>query len=679
MRAIDIFVLVALSAGLACESGRDHDPEDSDDDLDDTAVPDDTATECDTGKPEPEEMVRAGSYSGDLDAERAVFDEGRPPREGNPSRVQYLARTIPDEELDDIRPEVVTPLDLRIPDPAATVVPWNSPAGILESYEIMFSDVPNDFERDEQVCIEPTVVIECCTYVLNEGDETDPEITYYSTEDAYITEESAENALFQISAELPLFVPFDASEVTLGHGWMYNGKEKRAHGSIDYRRSETEAGVDVSFVVRASSWGTVVAKFWDPWHGNVLILEHPGPGDLTYRTLYFHLRNGGANDREHALNDTDATGDPDASEDKYLEFAANYTDALYWGTDDHEIRVDVGDPVSAGEPIAWSGNTGPGGAGAGLNADGSPKNTTTANNHLHFMAAVKHPTLTGGEWVFVDPYGVYDQQESGCYDLLQVTRFDRLLAPYFPAFHNVPVNVVNFYLGYYARMGLQLRTLTVARNEGDVLAAGIFESGFTGGWLVYDYMRGDDFQDVFDDAWAKGFRPREIGVTLDSNEDPRYTAIFQENEPGQGMITLMDASDATFADIWDQWVVDKGWHVLDFVGYDDHGTARQAVLLVDDGESFALYPHYSSAAITDTLNDVALDGLLPVSFTAGERPGGTSFSSVVEFDSGGRMVHWSMSATDYQEWFDFYGSIGWQLLKVQNYDEGDAFAAIWTE
>ncbi len=38
----------------------------------------------------------------------------------------------------------------------------------------------------------------------------------------------------------------------------------------------------------------MVAKYWDGWHGNVLVVEHDDTGDFEYRSLYFHLRTGAA-------------------------------------------------------------------------------------------------------------------------------------------------------------------------------------------------------------------------------------------------------------------------------------------------------------------------------------------------------------------------------------------------
>jgi hypothetical protein len=159
-----------------------------------------------------------------------------------------------------------------------------------------------------------------------------------------------------------------------------------------------------------------------------------------------------------------------------------------------------------------------------------PTDSVSANNHLHFMLAVRHPTWTGGEWLFVDPYGVYDQQSSGCYDLLDTTRYDRLLAPFYPYFHGVDLGVFNFYLYYYGQMGRSPATLSVQRTDDGVKAAGAFKSGLSDGWYVYDYLKAPDFQDRWETLVEDDFRLVDRSVTLDGAGVPRHNGIFRPDD-----------------------------------------------------------------------------------------------------------------------------------------------------
>src|SRR5690606_41184384 len=106
---------------------------------------------------------------------------------------------------------------------------------------------------------------------------------------------------------------------------------------------------------------------------------------------------------------------------QYRKFAQNYPDHMSWGDDTHTLRVMPGDVVKAGEVIGWAGNTGAGGAGAGLDDEGKPSNWK-GNTHLHVYVAAPHPTMSD-TWVWVDPYGVYGEVDTGCYDLLKDTQF----------------------------------------------------------------------------------------------------------------------------------------------------------------------------------------------------------------------------------------------------------------
>ena len=126
-------------------------------------------------------------------------------------------------------------------------------------------------------------------------------------------------------------------------------------------------------------------------------------------TMYMHLRDGKTKDRASALALTSTSG----SCTKYKAFATNFPNHVSWGTDDHVLEVAVGDTVFTGQRIGWAGNTGCGGAAAGLKdpADledgelpGQPKNWK-GNVHLHTYWAVPHPTQAD-TWVYVDPYGV---------------------------------------------------------------------------------------------------------------------------------------------------------------------------------------------------------------------------------------------------------------------------------
>lgn len=614
-----------------------------------------------------------------VDALRAAFDAADPVEAVNPNRLALSPGSRSMRVLDDLRQDVLEPRRLTFqPRTSGTRVPWNSPAGVrLAARRAQTAHAYDGPELRAASCVAPDLMVDCCTYTLTEGaDGSGATTDYYRPGALFADESSAHEALRQVYAQVPIFLPYTDGDVSLGHGWVYNGGARNAHGSLDYGKA-TDEGEDPAFRVRAAGWGTVVAKYWDAWHGNVLVVEHDDTGDFEYRSLYFHLRNGKKNDIAMAKARTVATGDAEKSEDKYLEFA-NLSDPsdLWWGTDAQAIPVDVGDRVTAHQTIAWSGNTGPGGAGAGLDTSGTPTDSVTANNHLHFMLAVRHSTWTGGEWLFVDPYGVYDQQSSGCYDLLDTTRYDRLLAPFYPYFHGVDLGVFNYYLDYYGQMGRSPATLSVQRTDDGVKAAGAFKSGLSGEWYVYDYLKAPDFQDRWETLVEDHFRLVDRSVTLDGAGVPRHNGIFRPDDVS-GWHSHPGQSSAAYQDRFEE-LTDEGFDLVDFFGYHDGPNDRIASIFAPVTGSFIHHGLLTGQQFKETSNALAEDGWLPVDVNVMEMAGGTWISGLYRKTGGTRMVHWGMTGAEYQQWMDFYLAQGWDLEVVQSYASGQRYAAIWS-
>jgi hypothetical protein len=627
--------------------------------------------------------LHAGSLPGaELERQRDAFDAIDPIEGGNPNDLLAAPGSEAAEELDDLSQgtTVVTPLAVRLSATMSTAhVSWSSAAGGVLASQFIQTDYNSNwpFPEARTPCIPPVIRISCCTYELTEGVEgSGVTTTYYSAEDTWISEASAAVALGEVYAQVPIFLPYTDPDVRLSHGWIYNGDARSSHGSHDYSQP-TEEGDDPSFRVRAVAAGTVVAKYWDAWHGNVLVLEHPGIGDIIYRSFYFHLRNGKSHDLAKAKL-TVPDGDETSSRDKYLLFA-NLDDPPdeWWGTEQQKNLVNVGDTVRAHQHIAWSGNTGPGGAGKGLNLDGTPKNTATVNNHLHFMIAVKHPTWTGGEWAYVDPSGVYEQQSSGCYDLLQNTEYDRLLAPFYPYFHGVDLGVFNFYLYYYGQMGRSPATFSVQQTGNDAIAAGAFKPGLSAAWYVYDYLDPDLWQQKYDELGTADFRLVDRSVTLDSSDNPRHNGVFRPDTTDD-YYTYAAQTPADYQDSFDE-LTPQGYDLGDFFGYHDGNTDRIASVFVPMPGDFSHQGLLNSADFTDITNQNAEDGWLPVDVNVMEMADGTYLSAIYRQTNDSRMVHWGMSAEEYQQWINYYGSEGWDLEVVQNYASGTRYAAIWSD
>jgi len=230
-------------------------------------------------------------------------------------------------------------------------------------------------------------------------------------------------------------------------GWFYtnpsgNGALDNLHGAIDYYgdTSSLDGVKNPSFPVYAVAAGSVINVYWDYWSGNTVIMEHYAPNGTVYRSIYCHLRNGPANDRQTALRLT-PTGDPlnskaDAAYKAYRLFAQKTAtaaqEAIWWGTEDKWIRVATNSWVTRGQLLGFAGNTGPGGAGADLDATGTPNHPNWANVHLHMFFAVREPDAISvpgvpAQWMLIDPYGVYNDANTAGYTPGQPTPLPRFI------------------------------------------------------------------------------------------------------------------------------------------------------------------------------------------------------------------------------------------------------------
>jgi len=524
------------------------------------------------------------------------------------------------------------------------------------------------------VCTAPVVYTSCCNYTLYDGHNT-KDVNYRGMQGVFANAGDAESWAKGITAKMPLYLPYDGGSVTLGQGWLYNNGD--SHAGTDSSRTSVTAGTDVTFDVRAVAEGRVVTKVWDNWHGNVLILEHTAADGSKYRSMYFHLRDGYTHDRNaaKAIVPADPTGNDNVA--KYARYAKNNSNKLYWGEESHTIAVNVGDWVNAGQFIARSGNTGPGGAGAGLNNDGTVSDTTRANNHLHFMLAVPNPK-TSGEWVFVDPYGVYAKESTGCYAIMKDINYPRLFAPYYPNFHNIGWDLYNFYFNYYPNMNWGPQTLSVYKAGNQVRAAGAFHPSVTGSWAVRGYLTSAEFDNWFNIYLRQGLRPRELQYTQGWDGQPRFTAIWQRRG-NEGFYTWINLSDADFTAKWNDLVVNQGYRIEDHVSYSAGGQRRHAAIFVKDGQGFQLWYNMSANEYSQKFNSLGAQGWRNTSFNAADLPWGQRYGGVWLKKPGAWATWFNMSGAGYQQKFEQFGGQGFRLWKIQGYGDGNTFGAIWTK
>ena len=201
--------------------------------------------------------------------------------------------------------------------------------------------------------------------------------------------------------DAPFTLPFSDRAVKRRGVWLYSPGSW--HHAADFSRDDQQ-----TFAVAAAAPGTVIFVGWDPWSGNTVIVSHDAGGVTdAYRTIYMHLRDGARHDCEAAWSQTLAHPPPGARDlSAYRahllatgcqeEPAGRRLDPRHWGTEEQTIdHALLGKRVTAGQFLAWAGDTGPG----GKRGPGDP------NTHLHVFFAHRDPADQA--WYFFDPYGIY--------------------------------------------------------------------------------------------------------------------------------------------------------------------------------------------------------------------------------------------------------------------------------
>lgn len=479
-------------------------------------------------------------------------------------------------------------------------------------------------------------------------------------------------------ANMPLYLPYRSSKVVIWQGFYYSFDKKNnstgakkpdgkpdPHGSIDYGRTGIPKGTDPTFGVYAIAAGVVESITWGGG-GNIVNVIHTAPNGFKYKSSYLHLRNGFSHDIKKAKASTNA---------KYKKFAYKRNPSkLCWGTENQKIAVRVGQKVKAGQFIGWAGNTGSGGIGIILDDKGNFKKTTTSFNvHLHFSLYIKDPRPGySGKWMKIDPYGVYNTAKVSCYDLTSEAPYVRLFAPFYPSFHNVPLKYVNKYWSYYTGMGMGLQTISIDRKNGQLVASGSFQWGLPKAWYARFYMTGATYQKYFNEYNKKGFRPRQMSVTNDSQGQPRFSVIWEKKPAGQKAHAFHNRDGSNFKLLWNTYVNDKKWHLREHITYTVKGKKYHAGIFVHkpNANGFYMYHGMSSTAFNKKFKDLSKKWQLHSMHVNGKTVGG-----LWRPRKKGYYAYYGLTPSAYQKKFNEMNKKGMKLHKIQAYQ--GRFAAIW--
>jgi len=506
------------------------------------------------------------------------------------------------------------------------------------------------------------------TPLVGERTNTRANFTRGSVCGAPIVESHLESVYGSIKPRIPMYLPYRHGDVTLWQGFYYNSGKR--HGAIDYGRSSVGSGQDPTFGVYAAASGKVIDVGYSNGGGNFVKIEHTAPGGHKFRTTYLHLRNGFSNDVAKAKSA--------ASSGKYKKYVYKYaSDVLTWGTNSQKIKVSKGQYVKAGQMIAWAGNTGSGGIKMVLDDNGNIKTSykNHKNVHLHYTTQVWDNKSR--DWVSIDPYGVYNKAASiNCYDLFNASPFARLWAPFYPSFHNVPLELVNDYWGYYTGMGYSLQTISIDRNsQGKLLASGSFQKGLSGGWYARFYMTASKYQSYFAQYANQGYRPRQMQVSKDAQGKPRFSVIWEKNKSGEAYAAFHNRDGNNFNSLWNTYVKSKKYHLAEHVTYTVNGKKYHAgVFLKKSNNGFYMYHGMSSGAFNQKFKDLYSKWQLNSFHVNGSSVGGVWVPKKQSY-----AAYYGMTTSDYQSKFNKFSAQGMRLHKIQSYNNSTRFAAIWVK
>ena len=311
-----------------------------------------------------------------------------------------------------------------------------------------------------------------------------------------------------------------------------------------------------------------------------------------------------------------------------------------------------------------------------VNGSYTPVLPSLFGQNENFGAAVPHPTATG-QWVQIDPYGVYAKKSSNCYDVMDEAAYARLYAPFYPSFHNVSADYVSKYFGYYTGLGAGLQTLALHRKDQKVLASGAFESQVPGDWYARFWMTGADYQQWFNEYDAQGYRPRQIQVALDNAGQPRFSVIWQRRA-GEAYVAFHDLDDAGWAAKWKEWIDQKGFRVEDRVGYTVGGARKHAAVFVKDGAPFYELHYMDGPTLQSKFNEFWAQGFRMTSLDVADGAS-PSYGGVWRKAPGYWVALAGLSPSSYQDKFVELASQGYRLHRVDAYANSSRFAAIWTK
>ena len=229
--------------------------------------------------------------------------------------------------------------------------------------------------------------------------------------------------------------------------------------------------------------------------------------------------------------------------------------------------------------------------------------------------------------------------------------------------------------------GFRLLKISGYSVSGQDYYASIWDLSPGPAWVGMHRVPGADYQGQFDSLTAQGYRPVDIsGYEKDGSD--YYAAIFEQSEVPGGWTAAHGIAGADYQGIFDQNVA-AGFRPLRVSGFTVGGADYIASIWVgDDGTPWAASHGMDGASYQAALENWSNQGLRLVDISGYEFNGADYYTAIWDASPKAYWItHQNMSADGYQAAFDENGASGYTLVHIAGYGVAGEprYAAIWAD
>lgn len=226
--------------------------------------------------------------------------------------------------------------------------------------------------------------------------------------------------------------------------------------------------------------------------------------------------------------------------------------------------------------------------------------------------------------------------------------------------------------------GYRLLRLSGYSVYGQDYYASIWDQSPGPAWVGMHRVRGSDYQAQFDALTSDGFRPVDIsGYELDGTD--YYTAIFDQSD-APGWTARHGVPGGDYQAVFDENVA-NGFRPVRVSGYTIGGSDYIASIWIgDDGSGWSAMHGVDNATYQDQFNALTSQGMRLVDISGYELYGSDYYTAIFDYSSSPYWIsHHNLSGDAYQRAFEENGASGYTLTHIAGYGVGGEarYAAIW--